>query len=366
MDVTNSEVDPQQNPNENSPTRLLMPNQKGIFLIALGIVFLLLVAGVGIYFFAAKGGSPQQNNVIVTPTQQPSNQTTKEAVTSGEERLLYAENGFSFYYPRSLELSQAFLEDNFWRSEYTPGNYVDASLILRSSDKPLPQLVKDGQFNIYIKTYPAEAKPVTIQSVEETPVTLGDKQTKMYTISCGVDCYYHVVRFSSNNNNYELIAEGAGGGLLSRFQNILSSFTFYDANSKEWRTYTSKEGAYTLKYPPDATFLEKVYTSVDGVRGYNSKLITIIPQRAGPIEGAFTVSFETIGTVTLDEYLKKNQCETIYENRRFTLNNEQAVYQSTACGIVGSSDVHVKHNNFLYSIGATPESPILATFKFTN
>ena len=105
--------------------------------------------------------------------------------------------------------------------------------------------------------------------------------------------------------------------------------------------------------------------SVDGVRGYGNNLITITPPGGGG-ENAFTISFEKIGNVTLDEYIKENTCDIIYESKRFMVSNEQAVYQSTPCGIVGSSDVYIKHKDLLYSIGSWPEDPILATLKFTD
>ena len=357
--------------NQNEIPKPVSANRPGMIIIAIAVVIIVIVLGVGGYFLlnqkTSKSPSYEPKNSTPIPTQSSKNEGTEETNLSGEERLLYAENGFSFYYPRSLEMFQVCTDCTFWRSEYTPKNYVNDALILRYSDKPLSQLAKGGTFNTYVKTYPAEIEAIKIDTLEEAPIQLGTKQTTMFTIGCGVDCYYHVVRFASNNKYYELIANGAGGGLLTRFNNILASFSFYDVNSKEWRTYSSKEGHYSVQYPANASFIEKVFMSVDGVRGYSNNLITIIPSEAGPIEGAFSVLFEKIGNTALDEYLKKNECGTIYENKRFMLNNEQAVYQNTACGIVGSSDVFVKHKDLLYTIGATsPEDPILATFKFID
>lgn len=347
-------------------------NQKGFALtyILVGILVTTLIV-VGVYYLGTKEkkispSTPSQKTNQSTPKQTSEDEGIKE-VPSNDEKILYAENGFSFYYPRSLELYQAFAEGNFWRSEYGPENWDKYSLVLRYSDQPFSKLTQGGQFNTYIKVYPEKTKLETIQNLEETPLQLGEKPTKRYIITCGVDCYYQVVRFTSNNKYYELIAKGSDPNLLTKFQNILSSFSFYDANSQEWREYTNRDGHYSIQYPPNATFLEKVSPSVDGVRGYSKNLITIIPQGAGPIEGTFSVSFREIGNTTLDEYLKENECGTIYERKRFVLNGEQAEYQSTACGIVGSSDVYVKHKDLLYIIGATsPEDSILATFKFLN
>lgn len=346
-------------------------SQKGFapILILIGILVITLIIG-GVYYLKTivnktSSSTPLQSTIQPTPQQVSENKNIKEVVDN-DEKILYAENGFSFYYPRSLELYQAITEGNFWRSESGPENYDKYSLVLRYSDQPFSKLTQGGQFNTYITVYPAKTKLETIQNLKETPVQLGEKQTKMYTITCGVNCYYQIIPFTSNNKYYELIAKGSDPKLLTKFQNILSSFSFYDPNSKEWRVYTSRDGHYSVQYPPNATFLEKVSPSVDGVRGYSKNLITIIPQGAGPIEGAFSVSFEELGNTTLDEYLKEDECGTIYERKRFVLNGEQAEYQSTACGIVGSSDVYVKHKDLLYQIGTTPESSILATFKFTN
>ncbi len=333
-------------------------NQKGFTLtyVLVGILVTVLIVG-GVYYLGTKGKTISQS----TPLQKTNQPTPKQ--TLEDEKILYAENGFSFYYPRSLELYQALADGNFWRSEYGPENYDKYSLVLRYSDKPFSELTQDGQFNIYIKVYPAKTKLETIQNLEETSVQLGEKQTKRYTITCGVDCYYHVVRFTSNNKYYELIAKGSDPNLLTKFQNILSSFSFYDANSQEWRMYTSKEGNYSIQYPSNATFLEKVFPSVDGVRGYSENIITILSPKFG-------ISFKKIGNTSLDDYLKNNQwCDPslITENKQFVLNGEQAVYQNTGCGVEGSSDVYVKHGDLLYKIEYTaPDDPILATFKFID
>ena len=47
-----------------------------------------------------------------------------------------------------------------------------------------------------------------------------------YVFSCGVDCYYHVLRFGLKNYHYELIYFGAGGGQSKRFDEMVSSFKF--------------------------------------------------------------------------------------------------------------------------------------------
>lgn len=190
-------------------------------------------------------------------------------------------------------------------------------------------------------------------------VSLGQNQTTLSTIECGNNCHYVIARFTSNKKYYELI-HNLNSGDINTFKQILADISFFDPNSNKWRTYTSKEGHYAIQYSPNSNFMEKVSWSVDGVRGFSENLITIFPQK-------FSISYEKIGNTTLDEYLKKNECGTIDQKKRFTLSGEQAEYQSTACGIEGSSDVFVKHKDMIYIINyTTPEDPILATFKFID
>lgn len=344
---------------DNHPQRGNIVNRKSLPFI-IGVIFLLVAFGIGVYYLGAKANR-EYNTAL---------QLVKISSSVSGENIFYAENGFSFYYPHSIEMFQAWTDAIFWRFAYTPGNYINDALILRYSDKPFSRLVKGGTFNIYTKTYPAEQKVLTIESFDETSLDLGAREISMYTIGCGVDCSYHVVRFKSNNKFYELLANGVGEGSLERFKNILASFSFYDANSKKWREYLSRKGHFSIQYPSSATFLEKVYTSVDGVRGYSNNLINIFFQNAGLREGRLTISFERIETITLDEYLRQNDwcsSDLIYETEYFKLNNEQAVYQNTGCGPSGSSYIVVKHNDFFYTIGETwPEDPMLAKFKFVD
>lgn len=334
-----------------------------MLLIVIVIVFILMVFWFVVYLLRNKDIPKRSFFEITNNTPIPTKASKKE-----EEKIFFAENGFSFYYPRSFEMFQAWTDVIFWRNRNTPGEY-NASLILRYSGEPFPQLVKGGTFNIYIKSYPAELMPLIIDSLEEAPIALGSKQSTLYTIRCGIDCHYSLVRFASNGVFYEFAISINSEGLLTRFNNILDSFSFYDANVKEWRTYKSQEGHYIVRYPSGSTFLEKVYTSVDGVRGYSKNNIVIMNIKNNSSSGFFKVNFEKIGAMKLDEYVKKNGCSSdmISMTKRFELNREPAIFQSTACGPAGSSNVYIKHNDFIYIIGDMwPEDIMLRNFKFID
>lgn len=343
-------------------------NQKGNFILIIGVIVIISVVGLGAYVLGSRtsktANTPQTINQS-TPIPTIEDNRSK-SVASSEEKILYEDNGISFNYPGSLEMYQTYVGDAV---QWKPKNAdvlkdkvgIDA-LTLHESENPLPAITKNGKFTIWNKSYFDARSEVIITSINEETVQLSQDKTTLYTIECGTNCRYSVTRFMSNKKYYEFIYNLASGG-ITVLKDILANLSFYDPNSKEWRSYTSKEGRYTVKYPTDSNFLEKVGGSVDGVRSYNKNLITIFPQK-------FSISFENIGDKSLDDYLKNNQwCDPslISKNVKFNLNGEQAVYQETGCGIEGSSDVYVKHGDLLYSIRDTyPNDPILATLKFTD
>jgi len=333
-------------------------NKRILLLFISVVIFLILGISASLYLLGIKA-----KFVSV----QPIGDKRVGEIQSIEEKILYEDNGFSFYYPRSLEMYQAMSDSLFWRSGIAKGKYVNDALVLRKSDKSFSNLVKGDTFIIDLVYY--EPIKIHINTIEETIIQLGDRQTALYRIACGVDCIYYAIRYRSNGKYYELLASGAGRESLLRFQKLLKSFSFYDVDIKEWRSYISKGGHYSVRYPSGATFLEKVYTSVDGVRGYSKNNILIMNIKNNSSSGFFKVNFEKIGAMKLDEYVEKNGCSSdmISMTKRFELNREPAIFQSTACGPAGSSNVYIKHNDFIYIIGETwPEDIMLRNFKFID
>ncbi|MBI3070468.1 MAG: hypothetical protein HYY87_04165 [Candidatus Levybacteria bacterium] len=349
-------------------------NRPGMIIVAVTVVIIMIVLGVGGYFLLNQKTSKShfydsQNNTPI-PTQSSKEENAKEIGSTTEEKILYAENGFLFYYPGSLELYQEYAGDAVqWKPKsadrIAAKENLDA-LTLHESSSPLPAIITNGKYTIWNKGYVDARTDVNVTSVKEELISSGQNKSSLFTIECGNGCHYAIARFSSNKNYYEFIYN-LNSGNISIFKDILSSLSFFDQNVKEWKIYISNEGGYSVQYPANFTVLEKVFASVDGVRGYSRNSFKAFPRDSSPIVDALSVYYKIVGNKTLDEYLKENQCAIIEQKKRFTLSGEPAEYQSTACGIAGSSDVFVKHKDKLYTIGvSSPEDPILATFKFTD
>ena len=300
----------------------------------------------------------QAKEAEITPTPRPAN-----------EKIFYANNGFSFYYPGILELSQEYVGDaTQWIPEvatrvYTKEN-ADA-LTLHESPGSFSPIAKGAKFTLWNKGYFDPRSEVTITSVSDEPVLIGNSST-LKLLECGKNCRYAVARFESNKKYYELIYN-LNAGDISVFKEILASMRFFDANARDWVEYVNKEGGYSVKYPASFIVMEKVSFSVDGVRRYNSNLFTAYPPKSSPISDGISVYYEIIGDQTFDEYLQEHRCSYTEDKKRFTLNGELAEYKRTACGITTTSDVSVKHHDKLYKIGVkSANDPALETFKFTD
>lgn len=203
----------------------------GTRIVLVFAVIVLVVLGVCVYIVLHNNTSEESESITQINTPTPVNtlddETNEVSISTENEKKLFQGEGFSFSYPQDLQIVQQEEREDVvsWRSEYTPQNYMNNVLILRSSESPFSPLV-NGDILSLPSHGSDEKMEVKIQLIEETPFILGEQQSTMYTISCGVDCYYHLVRFSVKGKYYEFIANGAGGGLLTRFDNILSTFKF--------------------------------------------------------------------------------------------------------------------------------------------
>jgi len=372
MDNNNQQTPRNQVPPQYPLNESIVSNQRGKFILIIILVVLILMIGAGVFILRITGNKPTDTASQVkdkTLTTQPVEENNSKDVTT-DEKIYYAKNGFSFYYPGGLELYQEYVGDaTQWVSKSadraTVKDNMDA-LTLHESPNTLPAITTNGKYTIWNNGYFDARSEVTVTSVKEEPVFVGQDKTTLYTIECGSGCHYAVVRFSSNKSYYELIYN-LNSGNISTLHDILASLSFFDPNAKDWKTYTSEDGGYSVQYPADYTVLEKVVTGNDGVRAYNSNSFKAIPSRSSLNVDTVSVYYEVIGNKTLDEYLNENSCKIIREKERFVLRGELAEYQKTICGVAGTSDVFVKHKDKLYIIGATsPNDPMLATFKFLD
>ncbi len=209
------------------------------FLLGILFVFLVILIGGGAFLLGRNTKSENQQ-VVETKVAAPS-------PTSIENKNVFSNEDFSFIYPDGYSSQNSINDDYFWKSEFTPNEFTYNSMVIQVQEKAFPALAKNSSFTRY-PLGPETNTPITstVSSVENfKDTTLNGNNVTTYNISCGVDCYYHVLEFNSNSKYYRLFFNGAGGGLITKFENMLTTFKFTDPNSgftnEEIRSDAEKE-----------------------------------------------------------------------------------------------------------------------------
>lgn len=133
-------------------------------------------------------------------------------------------NGFRFSYPDNLTYQYQSEDATVWKAAFVNDSFIYNSMVLRRQSSPFNSLTVGSPLQLFTgKTQPSPVE-VTIKSVEEEKeITVDGAPGTRYTISCGTDCYYHLVRFELTGYYYEILSDGAGADLLTRFEQVLAS-----------------------------------------------------------------------------------------------------------------------------------------------
>lgn len=114
LESTNQQSQPSPVSSQSPPNQNIVNNQRGNFILIMGIIVLVLVIGIGSYILGTKMVKPNPNSTsrsINQPTIQPIEDESPKEVASNEDKILYEDNGFSLYYPSSLEMYQTYVGD---------------------------------------------------------------------------------------------------------------------------------------------------------------------------------------------------------------------------------------------------------------
>ncbi len=137
------------------------------------------------------------------------------------EAITFVGDGFEFCYPLDMTISHRPPEAVIWSAEYNPGEVRDYQMLLRSQVVPYPQPTVGNEL------FASTEYAVDVLSIEEeSPMILGSEKARNFVINCGVHCSWHVIHFKRGMSYYELGHNVAGGGLESRFQQIVASLRF--------------------------------------------------------------------------------------------------------------------------------------------
>jgi hypothetical protein len=319
---------------------------------------LVLAIGASIFFRSQTGENPLFIQPSVTPTETPSDQAAEQ-----NKLLLFDHGDFSFTYPNYQKYYQIGEHAFFWNSNSMPDTNDYPTMILEWSDKPFKE-IKKGDFSFESPKYPEYKETISVDEIEKEEVSLGAKNTTLYSIYCGNDCYHHIVRFQSSGKYYQFVIDGAGGGIRLWVDAMLASFTFYEPSQRH--TYTNAQGRYSLTYNSSHELYEDVGFSVDGVRYSAPNTITFTP--------GISLSFKELDKkIDLTEYVKENdQCATIDFPDKGIIDGEKAIVLGDYCGIVGSTKIYTTHKGLLYIFddefgnGIDFNSPIVKGFSFLD
>jgi len=286
----------------------------------------------------------QKENRILTlelspsPTETPSDQTENP-----EKDLLFDHGDFSFTYPNYQKYYQVGEHAFFWNGHPLPESNDDPTMILQWSDQPFPEIINGKQFTYQTPSvYRPEIQSFTVTNIEKEEVPFGTNKTILYSLTCGVDCYYHVVTFQSSGKYYEFVIYGSGGGIRLWVDKLLASFKLYNKGDK--KVYTNTNGNYSLTYDSSQELYEDVGFSVDGVRYSAPDSITFTP--------GTSLSFKKLEkSLTIEQYVDENEkCDTIYKRTTGSVAGEKAILQEDACGVVGGSTISFIHNGTVYQL----------------
>lgn len=143
---------------------------------------------------------------------------------------IYKGDGFSFEYPTTMSIQKEFADEVIWKMQISEqGDFLNNLMYLQKQDKPFEELKIGTKISVRALGGDNSYKVFSynISGLEENKtISLKDKEGKRFTFSCGVHCYYHILQFDAKGKYYQIIFNGAGGGLLNKFDQIVTSFKF--------------------------------------------------------------------------------------------------------------------------------------------
>jgi len=167
---------------------------------------------------------------------------------------------------------------------------------------------------------------------------------------------------------------------LEPSSNTIDKTIYYtDEGSTTWKTYTSLQGRYSLKYPTSYKLLENKDRSWDGTEEQRENTAALYSDTAG--DPPIRIVFEKVGSnLSLNELVdQKSWCVSITPDKgiKYEISDRPGlIFENNGCGVAGSTDLYVLNNSIFYHIdvrGGTWEvkekfrfNQILSTFKFLN
>ncbi|MDP3973913.1 MAG: hypothetical protein Q8P92_03710 [Candidatus Daviesbacteria bacterium] len=258
MESIQEQVNTDADIKQDSPPVNPISNQKGNFLLIIGLVVLVLVVGAGGYFLYQK----QVNKPVTTPQ---TSQVTPSPIpdeTANWKTYSNSSLGFSFSYPMILD----HLYDQFGFNH--PDN-PEGNLLLQNFDGSKPRQDQPTDFQMVVEAY-KNSDQVTLDKYVKDPnkvwnqsgvqifadITLGNEPA-LKGLAIQKNEKVPTIWVSHKGYVLTIYLETPKSTNASLFDQILSTFKFSDQNqanvNSSWETYKNPKYGFELQHPVNST-----------------------------------------------------------------------------------------------------------------
>jgi len=139
-----------------------------------------------------------------------------------------------------------------------------------------------------------------------------------------------------------------------------------------WKTYTSQEGKYSIRYPDSVKIYVNEKFSVDGVKIPVVDTTMFVSDELPQLKTNYQMSInhKITGSVSLKDFIDKNSpCQEIQSSKgkTFILDGRQAsIFENVPCGPYGMTVIYALNNGIGYIIQIETHVSYNDISKFTN
>lgn len=243
MENAQQKINPEGNLNQDTPLSNPILNQKGNFLLIIGIIVLLLVIGAGGYFLYQK----QVNKPVATQVSYPTPSPTSDE-TANWKTYTNTQYGYSIKYPPTI----AFKSDRFYlvgddnRKDTADGFGPNLAIYFRGSDKT-PQEIASQEL-------PGSTQTL-INVSNATGVKISGLEIDYYLVSANDGKNVLRIMFSSQDYS-QTVPKDKIDQMKSIANQMLSTFKFTDQATDSTNTYNANDVNNFPPYP-GSVFINK-------------------------------------------------------------------------------------------------------------
>jgi len=287
-------------------------------LIVIGVILLVIIIG-GTYFLGKNQNvSPNKlsipTQITAVPTAIPTPDPTADWKTFNSQK--YA---FSIKYPTDLnpeEFLTPFYSVTFKTVGAAQGELSTFDILANpdtfiAKDPAAYDWLSADMVDSFMAMVPGATRQVdTIIFTKKPDITVAGLQGTVINVKTTDDSTDQNRMFIKHSGNMYMIVNNQNSD-QTVFNNFVSTLKFTDqasqaADTTNWKTYTSSDGAYSFKYPSDWTQNEASWNS--GTRGQGISLSKVIDLHTAPLTdqiGINVLTYKSKGNLSAEEFLSE-------------------------------------------------------------